>query len=392
MSNRTALLKSLSTNILLLQRTMRFARLNLNPPKELERLETILFTLIDALKNPTAGEFQNILGLNKSSISSLIKNLTDRGLIEAKLGVIDQRSKLLSISKESTDLKDRLRDFNIEVVRKAYVRLTDGQRFRLANLMERFITGLAYSREDEWDKREPIVGAQFRLALAMNMLNKSYMGTDYDLVTFHSFIELEKASEGLEFSSLTNKLPFHISKISRAITVLQKKKYVKKAISEKDGRQIILYFTDLGKKEYARIEDPILKRLEIACYDFTDTELEEYISLVKLVGDEAETYTNKSLSSFIIAKSESDYRLGRELLVEHLVTEKKHKYLDELLIPYSSLLALEVKDGKALSLMEIRFKDGQVKIDNLVEKEGADGESKKILLSEVKRVLMREVE
>lgn len=370
---------------------MRFARLNLNPPKELERLETILFTLIDALKNPTAGEFQNILGLNKSSISSLIKNLTDRGLIEAKLGVIDQRSKLLLISKESTDLIGRLRDFNIEVVRKAYVRLTDGQRFRLANLMERFNVGLGYNREDEWDKREPIVGAQFRLALAMNMLNKSYMGTDYDLVTFHSFIELDNASEGLEFSSLTNKLPFHISKISRAITVLQKNKYLKKAISEKDGRQIILHFTELGKKEYSRIEDPILKSLEIACSDFTDTELEEYISLVKLVGDEAETYTNKSLSNFIIAKSESDYRLGRELLVEHLVKEKKHKYLDELLIPYSSLLALETKDGKALSLIEIRFKDGEVKIENIVEKEESHGESKKILLSEVKRVLMKEV-
>ncbi len=392
MSTRTQKLKSLSENILLLQRTMRFARLNLVPPKELDPIETIILTIIDALKTPKASDLQKILGLNKSSVSALIRNLIDRGLIDAKLGVIDHRSKYLEITKSSSDLLQGLREFNVEVARKATVRLTDQQRLQLAATMERFNIGLGNKLEDSWSYTEPMISAQYRLALAMNMLNKNYMDTKYDLVTFHSFLELSKAPDGLEFSFLSNILPFHISKISRAITSLQKNKFVKKAISERDGRQIIITFTDSGKKAFEQAEAPILKKFEKACRDFTDKELEEFNSLLKLVGDEVETYTNKSISSFAICKTDSDYRLARALLVEYLVKEKKHQYLDEQLVPKTSLVILETKEGKALSMLEIRFLDGDVKIENLIEKEGSEGEVRKILLSEARRVLMRGVE
>ncbi|HMO19284.1 MAG TPA: helix-turn-helix domain-containing protein [Oligoflexia bacterium] len=356
--------------------------MNIPPPKGMELIDTLALTYTDASGGLKAKDLMQLFGLTRSSVSSFLSKLEKKNFIEYASIKNDSRSKIILLKNEKP-LLEKLRRYNTDISIQGSRTLEHKECIRLAQYLLAISHKLGASKEPAWSYDFPLVEAQFKLASVLNMLNKSYMGTDYDLLSFHLLYELSKSKEGTEISFLTKILPFSAPNISRALLGFASSRMIKKQTSSADARVILVIPEQKLFNEYNRIQSPIEKKLMSATTEFTEQKLHDCIHLLFKIGSDAHSYSKTSPDQIRICACENDYERARVLLARYLLGNKEEQCFGKSFISGDYPLAYIENKGQLESLVEIAFVNGRF----ITGRSFGNHDSVNTLINELKKYL-----
>ncbi len=343
----------LHDSILLTQRKMRAIRMLL--PSDLSPVESIILSHLAYDTNRSASDLVNLLGISKSKISRLLNQLVSMGCLSMETTFEDKRGRRLVFTEYGTKLLTEADQLNSRISQLGCSLLSPREHLRMVELFRKLNNGLKAPPEKLREGEGLFAPEQRRAVIALGMLGESYMGNEFNLTQFQILNDIAKSKSGIGFKDLDDNLPFSTSKISRYLSDFENNNIISKFSPKGDKRQKIYSLTNNGLSIYNNLIEIFSDKLANAAENFTTDEVEELTSLLLLI-NKAPMPDIKN-TGFMLRKCETSdmFFRAREYLVEKLVTEGRHKMLDQFIIPDSSICHLAIWNDKILALLEFRL-------------------------------------
>lgn len=110
----------------------------------------------------------------------------------------------------------------------------------------------------------------------LGVLNKHFLSSKYSLPELR-VLQAVRMKEGITASEIITILNIDKSYLSRIILMFEKQKWITKKVSPSDGRVFNLYTTALGKKEFDKMDDLQINRVNQMLADLTGEERETLV-------------------------------------------------------------------------------------------------------------------
>jgi DNA-binding MarR family transcriptional regulator len=259
--------------LLLLQRKMRRTRALFNHP--LGTVESLAISLMAAKSPLNPSELSQYLNMAKSKVTQLIVSLQNHKYISAAASPSDRRKVDLYFTESGQKLISELDLLATKVARLGLVPLDAQQRKHVSNYMDKLATGLGAAPDPVKQDLYHFISPQRRMIRISGMISRRYFKTPLDICDHHILYELTQSKE-LDFQYFCRKLPFHPSKISRAISRLAKKQWVIKKIPKNDRRGMITRLTQLGIEKVAEMHSFCAQQIEEALKGLPKVEIEKF--------------------------------------------------------------------------------------------------------------------
>jgi DNA-binding MarR family transcriptional regulator len=337
--------------VLIFHRRMRKARFDYNFP--VSPPEAVFLTLLEREEEMSISDIARKTEVPLSKASRLAARLKKHGLIEIDPDTVDGRRKNLRFTLEGKKLCERLDSINNDISTRGICPATEKVRDNFRRLLKSICDYTETPPEPERNNVLPLVFEQIRLVRSMKMIGNDYLGTGQELLTFHIFSEIHAAGNSIGFNALVERIPSHISKVSRSISSFQKKGILDKSIDPSDRRTIIVSFTSKGITFYNDLNRIVVKALKPALAKLP-------LALIKRCINHMESIRNTPLPPVSIEQMEirtcesmEDYYRARKILMEILVEKGKHHHLEAVLLPPSSTCILLEINNNPIGVIEI---------------------------------------
>jgi len=338
--------------LLLLQRRMRWVRLNL--PFPLPAHEAIVVSVLAREEKIIASEIADGLGLQRSKVSRIVNRLAGEKYLELIPDEQDRRVRQLSFTPHGQALLHQLSEVNNAIATLGLSPLTKDQQYFIAQIFNSLADGLKAPPLRKLPDEHPLVPEQRRIVRQTGMVGKEYMQTGFELMSYQILFELFRHSAPRRFRDIAAVLPFEAAKLSREIDHLTDSKLVKKSSLASDRRAAPASLTEKGKKIFSEHHEQIAGTYQLALVNVEEAELDLFIERLNLVtksplpGSRASEITTK------ICTTEEERKATRTFLVETLVRENRHGALGEKLVATSNFVVLLYQRDELVGVAEFR--------------------------------------
>jgi len=344
---------------------------HLRPP--LSTNESHILAAVGDRPGVAARELVEMLGIEKSSISRVLRELIERELVREAPDEADRRRKSLLITPLGAGVlvqDSRVRNRELEL---ALEPLPGAAHRELQRFLARMADALGEPAVDPRSDDHPIKREVRRLTRAMGFIGASCMGTGLPVDECQVLHLLTGRPAGMAMAELVRRLPYEVSGVSRLISGLEGRGLVEKRRSGQDHRALDVVLTAGGSLVAGMNEETGERFVRGALPEATPAEVERFGEL--LAGFVHEEFTPGGGGDGQLevrrALGEQERQEARAFLVEHVVRLGRHHHLPERLLAADSTVGVATVRGVITGVVEARIDGGQGRVVHLVWSETA---------------------
>ena len=313
-----------------------------------------------------------VLGLSKVQISRLIDDLGKHTLLGREVSKSDGRSKLVRLTESGRTALARFDQSANESMERLAGRLSESELLELKDLFKRFSDALGAAPSKTRTSDHPLRNEIRRVTRVLGLLGRKIYHSDKDLNSLDFFVLKESAKEtdgGCLPSDLAEKFSLPRTTISGSIKRLSALRLVtqKKDVNA-DKRQLPLFVTEEGTSTLEAVESSGCALIERGTADFSISELDRFVHLVKLFATPREKTSRITLQSkmdIVELSDKADIRnCARSFLLEGLVSKGWHKQAPEGLLLTNNLVTLLYVQDSLQGVLELSVKQSMYYLQN----------------------------
>ncbi len=318
----------------------------------------------------TAGQLGQLIGLKKTSISYLVDRLNKRKLIKVKASSSDQRRKELSLSKSGEKLVaqlDRLANRQLDQLSSNF---KEPQIAILITYLERFSDLHGVPAVNRRSTEAPLRTSIRRGTRALGLTSQSiFGGSNLNALQWHALAEIAQSNGNITALELCKVLAVKPNTLSAVLAGLSKRKLLNQTPSQQDRRRKILALTASADQLLKDLQRLATARLSERLSEFSMKELEEFVSLLRILAGEGGLPARQILQTSIYVeqlKDSQEIMRLRGLFVAELVKRNQHWSLPANLLGVENYIYVAYEQEQPLALAEIGQTSGQAELKNMI--------------------------
>jgi len=316
-----------------------------------------------------AKDLVQTLGLEKSTLSRILKQLLSRGLMAEYPSAEDKRRKLLRVTPEGQRVlldDSRLRNREVEVT---VAPLTPGEQKELLRLLQHMADNLGEPKVDDHPEDHPLKREIRRLTRGMGFIGPSCMRTLRPVEECQILRLVTQAHSRLPFSELNRILPYDVSALSRLITNLETKKLIRKLRDSGDQRAVFIEATPSGVRADEQSALRAADFFSAALAGLADGDCERLALIVQRFTEEE--FNPREFGTTgdyqVVALNADDQRERyRALLIESAVRNNHHHHLPETILGTKSLCIAIERGNEPIAISELQRTGTKASLTQLV--------------------------
>lgn len=332
-----------------------------------------IHTLIEiaARGESTIKDLTQILNMEQSSISRLVKNLVSENLLFQTSSEEDKRSKIIKLTTNGKNVVKRIdKQAGPKLIERAR-RLNSKEQEVLINFYENFGKLYKLSISPIRKGENEIRLQERRLTRSLGVLNNNVFNSGLSTPQWSVLFDVYNHEFPLNAKMISKNQGIAPNTLSQALNFLEKEKLIKRNQALLDSRFIEVKITSEGKKKYKEIEEKVCKDLARTLSSYSKKNKEHIVkTFLKYldVNDLNETIKTKSIFKISKAKS-SEITEIRKFAVGQLFKCEISEYTPEVLVSKNSLIYNLKNKDTIFSIVEFqKIKDGKLSLSLLVSK------------------------
>jgi DNA-binding MarR family transcriptional regulator len=326
--------KEILDYFLRLNRSLEALARRLRPP--LTNVETHVLSEVLQTTKATAHDLVTQLNLDKSTVSRLVADLKTRKLVKVTRVRGDKRFKGLGLTERGTEtLEADLGLRNIQVT-SCISPLSREEQYEFCRLLSEIADGFGTSIiKPVLADEHPAVAQIRRITRAMGILRGNFLGTGLPKEWCQIMNILAAQPQEIAMMALRDMLPYESSFLSRLVSALEHRGYVRRTISKHDKRQFMLELTSAGKKSSEKTEQVACAALGQVLGKWPNSSVKRLLFLFSrfLGGDtHADRVAVHDAMRVERVRTSEERSLARAFLIENLVRTNTHSQAPETLI------------------------------------------------------------
>lgn len=331
-----------------------------------------------------------VLSVDKSTASRHVASLKKRGLVTLSRGPSgDTRLKWITLTALGRDHVRDLHESQRDIISRTLACLSAKEQSRLAFLLRSLADGLSAPPAIAAPRDHPVTLELVRVARALGMTGTRFVSGELSSTQYHA-LNITEMEPPQTVSSLSARLPFDKSTVSRTMASLLKKGLLKVQESVADRRVKELLLTPQGRRlvdDQRRLAvDTIAQGL---CSRSSDEvrELSELLTRICRAGaDLPDTVVKEELEIRKLA-SAKEFNLARGMLIEHLLRSNRHFEAPEVIFSRKSTAYGIFVNGQLKGACEILSGDNSKEIANFAPSAGLDENYGRRFLEAVRKMI-----
>lgn len=286
--------------------------------------QTLFQTFIEPGISPS--KLSQILQLEKSTISRLLKNIKQKGFINIESSKNDKRGQSIYLTKKGEQNVKQIQESNNKILNECLKSLNIKEQYELGSLLNNLADGLNCTAASYLPGDHPVTLAIVRLGRGTGMTGSSFMGTNFTSTQFHILLSI-KESSSCTLTELSEKLPIDKSHISRGLSKLKKINLISTNKIKKSSKEFLL-LTNHGEITLHQIN---LAGENLIKNGFKNYDINIPIRLKNLLQNLNTPNNNLSNSSILQERIEikpitslDDRRIARGMLIDFLIKTNSH--------------------------------------------------------------------
>jgi DNA-binding MarR family transcriptional regulator len=116
------------------------------------------------------------------------------------------------------------------------------------------------------------------------MYNEEASKFDGSMAIGFALLSIDK-EEGTPSSYISNRMGMEATSLTRTLKTLEEKGLIRRKKNPDDGRGVLIYLTDLGKKMREQSKTTVLKFNEVVKQNITEEKLNHFIEVADVIND-----------------------------------------------------------------------------------------------------------
>jgi DNA-binding MarR family transcriptional regulator len=312
-------------------------------------------------KKIIAQRLVQVLQLDKSTVSRIIKGLLKNGFIHTEVSEEDKRVQVLKLTEKGISYVRQTQESSNRILSECLKSLSAREQFELGNLLNILADGLNCTEASYLPGDHPVTLALVRLGRGTGMSGDAFMGTEYSSTQYHIML-LIKEHDTLTFSDLSATLPLNKGTISRSLTYLKKQKLVTTEESKEKKYLLSLLLTTKGEIAINTIDSAGEKIIQEGLYGQPASIPERLCLLLNKLcmpqNIKDEVIIQKKVEIRELSTLQ-DRQTARGMLIDYLVKNNAHfETPDYLYHPDNALFGLFIDDHVVAACEQV-FDNGQ---------------------------------
>lgn len=227
-------------------------------------LETHFLIEVEAVPAISVTELGQLLKVSPATTSNVAKELEQRGLLKISVSRSDSRAKALSLTKKGLRTVEKVDSISESLLQQTMSRLGKER----LSVITQYFRALADGLDVPGCVARPVDSEyrieQRRVTRALNLLGNNVYHSGMSSSAFQVLAEVVNAAHPPQVTELARLLSIAQNSVSSVVSVLLKKKYIRKEQAETDQRAYLLRATQTGVAKLKKVEKNLQKVLLVA--------------------------------------------------------------------------------------------------------------------------------